>query len=73
MHIILNHLFTALCLPFDVKGPQFTREPPTRLHFSNDTGAKIDCIATGTPPALVEWILGMHNEITIRHRSSHFY
>ncbi|XP_065214717.1 cell adhesion molecule Dscam1 isoform X2 [Planococcus citri] len=49
---------SALCLPFDVKGPQFTREPPTRLHFSNDTGAKIDCIATGTPPALVEWILG---------------
>lgn len=41
-----------------MKGPQFTREPPTRLHFSNDTGGKIDCVVVGTPPALVEWILG---------------
>ncbi|XKL59016.1 hypothetical protein PGB90_000032 [Kerria lacca] len=50
--------FELLCLPFDAKGPQFTREPPTKLHFSNDTGGKIDCAATGIPSPLIEWIVG---------------
>lgn len=59
MYFVVSFLITVLCLPFDAKGPQFTHEPPTRLHFSNDTGGKIDCIAIGTPAPVIEWIVGM--------------
>ncbi|XP_076034264.1 cell adhesion molecule Dscam1-like isoform X2 [Oratosquilla oratoria] len=39
-------------------GPVFLHEPPSRLHFSNTTGALLPCSAHGNPPPLVEWISG---------------
>ncbi|KAK8378810.1 hypothetical protein O3P69_009493 [Scylla paramamosain] len=40
------------------RGPVFLHEPPSRLHFSNTTGALLPCSAHGTPPPRVEWLSG---------------
>ncbi|KAK3920463.1 Down syndrome cell adhesion molecule-like protein Dscam2 [Frankliniella fusca] len=41
-----------------VRGPSFLMEPPTRLEFSNSTGGRLDCTATGSPPPSVSWVTG---------------
>ncbi|XP_071549821.1 cell adhesion molecule Dscam1-like [Panulirus ornatus] len=38
------------------RGPVFLHEPPSRLHFSNTTGALLPCSAHGNPPPVVEWV-----------------
>uniref|UniRef100_T1J9F1 Ig-like domain-containing protein n=1 Tax=Strigamia maritima TaxID=126957 RepID=T1J9F1_STRMM len=38
------------------KGPSFTTEPPSQVDFSNSTGAKIECSATGVPAPIVTWV-----------------
>ncbi|XP_069185985.1 cell adhesion molecule Dscam1 isoform X2 [Procambarus clarkii] len=38
------------------RGPVFLHEPPSRLHFSNTTGALLPCSAHGSPPPRVEWL-----------------
>ncbi|XP_068223029.1 cell adhesion molecule Dscam1-like isoform X2 [Palaemon carinicauda] len=40
------------------RGPVFLHEPPSRLHFSNTTGALLPCSAHGSPPPRVEWLTG---------------
>ncbi|XP_047475797.1 Down syndrome cell adhesion molecule-like protein Dscam2 isoform X2 [Penaeus chinensis] len=40
------------------RGPVFLHEPPSRLHFSNTTGALLPCSAHGNPPPQVEWLNG---------------
>ncbi|KAK8728934.1 hypothetical protein OTU49_008880, partial [Cherax quadricarinatus] len=40
------------------RGPVFLHEPPSRLHFSNTTGALLPCSAHGNPPPRVEWLSG---------------
>lgn len=38
-------------------GPRFIVEPPSKVHFSNTSGAVIVCSATGYPPVKIWWVL----------------
>ncbi|XP_066948108.1 cell adhesion molecule Dscam2-like isoform X4 [Macrobrachium rosenbergii] len=37
------------------QGPSFTIEPPRTIHFTNSTGATVNCMAEGTPPPSISW------------------
>ncbi|XP_033316765.1 Down syndrome cell adhesion molecule-like protein Dscam2 isoform X6 [Bombus vosnesenskii] len=38
-----------------LRGPSFVIEPPSRVEFSNSSGAWLDCTATGSPPPNIDW------------------
>ncbi|XP_048262409.1 Down syndrome cell adhesion molecule-like protein Dscam2 isoform X7 [Bombus terrestris] len=38
-----------------LRGPSFVIEPPSRVEFSNSSGAWLDCSATGSPPPNIDW------------------
>ncbi|CAH2050969.1 unnamed protein product, partial [Iphiclides podalirius] len=38
-------------------GPVFLMEPPSRLVFSNSTGARVSCAAHGAPTPQLAWQL----------------
>ena len=38
-----------------LRGPSFLIEPPSRVEFSNSSGAWLDCAATGSPPPNIDW------------------
>ncbi|XP_076618298.1 Down syndrome cell adhesion molecule 2 isoform X3 [Colletes latitarsis] len=38
-----------------LRGPSFVMEPPSRMEFSNSSGAWLDCTATGSPPPNIDW------------------
>lgn len=38
-----------------LRGPSFVMEPPSRVEFSNSSGAWLDCTATGSPPLNIDW------------------
>ncbi|XP_058796799.1 cell adhesion molecule Dscam2 [Phymastichus coffea] len=48
---------SGLCHGFDahLRGPSFLIEPPSRVEFSNSSGAWLDCAATGSPPPNIDW------------------
>lgn len=37
-------------------GPVFVREPPSKMDFSNSTGAEIPCQARGNPQPEIIWL-----------------
>ncbi|XP_024084690.1 Down syndrome cell adhesion molecule-like protein Dscam2 [Cimex lectularius] len=37
------------------RGPSFLMEPPPRLEFSNSSGGRLDCTATGSPQPTISW------------------
>ncbi|XP_071517586.1 cell adhesion molecule Dscam2-like isoform X2 [Panulirus ornatus] len=39
------------------QGPTFSQEPPRHLHFTNTTGATINCVAQGVPTPTLTWTL----------------
>ncbi|XP_071517137.1 cell adhesion molecule Dscam2-like [Panulirus ornatus] len=39
------------------QGPTFSQEPPRHLHFTNTTGATINCVAQGAPTPTITWTL----------------
>lgn len=39
------------------RGPIFVHEPPSKMHFSNNSGAVIACSAQGIPSATISWTL----------------
>lgn len=39
-------------------GPSFLKEPPSRVDFANETGARVDCSAGGSPPPTISWLSG---------------
>jgi len=39
-------------------GPAFLKEPPSRVDFANETGARIDCSADGSPLPSISWLSG---------------
>uniref|UniRef100_A0A8D9ERR1 Down syndrome cell adhesion molecule-like protein Dscam2 n=1 Tax=Cacopsylla melanoneura TaxID=428564 RepID=A0A8D9ERR1_9HEMI len=45
-----------ICYETSYKGPSFLIEPPTKLEFSNSSGAWLDCTATGNPAPTIEWV-----------------
>ncbi|XP_020291121.1 Down syndrome cell adhesion molecule-like protein Dscam2 isoform X2 [Pseudomyrmex gracilis] len=38
-----------------LRGPSFMQEPPSRIEFSNSSGAWLDCTASGSPPPNIDW------------------
>ncbi|XP_071455064.1 cell adhesion molecule Dscam1, partial [Hetaerina americana] len=38
-------------------GPSFIAEPPHRVEFSNGSGGRVDCWASGRPAPTLEWLL----------------
>ncbi|XP_043234191.1 Down syndrome cell adhesion molecule-like protein Dscam2, partial [Amphibalanus amphitrite] len=36
-------------------GPRFISEPPGVVRYSNSSGVRLDCRATGSPPVDVQW------------------
>ncbi|XP_066599034.1 cell adhesion molecule Dscam2 isoform X3 [Prorops nasuta] len=38
-----------------LRGPSFIIEPPSRVEFSNSSGAWLDCTAAGSPAASIDW------------------
>lgn len=40
----------------DSRGPQFLMEPASRAEFSNSSGGRLDCTATGSPSPSVSWL-----------------
>ncbi|XP_067213973.1 cell adhesion molecule Dscam2 isoform X7 [Linepithema humile] len=38
-----------------LRGPSFMLEPPSRIEFSNSSGAWLDCTASGSPPPNIDW------------------
>ncbi|KAH0539984.1 Down syndrome cell adhesion molecule-like protein Dscam2 [Cotesia glomerata] len=38
-----------------LRGPSFLIEPPSRIEFSNSSGAWLDCAATGSPAPDIDW------------------
>ena len=38
-----------------LRGPSFLIEPPSRVEFSNSSGAWLDCAATGSPQPNIDW------------------
>ncbi|KAG7203543.1 hypothetical protein KM043_013594 [Ampulex compressa] len=45
-----GHAFDA-----HLRGPSFVMEPPSRVEFSNSSGAWLDCTASGSPPPNIDW------------------
>ena len=37
-------------------GPSFVQEPPAFVLFSNATGAIVDCVASGEPEPVIDWV-----------------
>jgi len=38
-----------------LRGPSFQLEPPSRIEFSNSSGAWLDCSASGSPQPNIDW------------------
>ncbi|XP_057341455.1 cell adhesion molecule Dscam2 isoform X1 [Microplitis mediator] len=38
-----------------LRGPSFLIEPPSRIEFSNSSGAWLDCAASGSPTPNIDW------------------
>ncbi|XP_026827389.1 Down syndrome cell adhesion molecule-like protein Dscam2 isoform X4 [Ooceraea biroi] len=38
-----------------LRGPSFQQEPPSRIEFSNSSGAWLDCSASGSPQPNIDW------------------
>ncbi|GIY58141.1 down syndrome cell adhesion molecule-like protein Dscam2 [Caerostris extrusa] len=47
----------GLCDPNqnDQRGPVFSTEPPSRVEFSNSSGAEVRCVADGVPNPNLSW------------------
>ena len=52
----LRLFFSAHQLIGGQSSPQFIVEPPTKVHFSNSSGAVIPCTATGYPSVKTWWV-----------------
>jgi hypothetical protein len=50
-------VFSTTADGLEQQGPLFLLEPPSRVEFSNSSGAHVDCSAHGSPPLRVEWLL----------------
>ena len=70
--LVVTHILIASIFPFclsDVASPRgylhFTKEPPDELRFSNSTGARIECGASGHPePVSAEITVVEQNKIS---------
>ncbi|XP_076641618.1 cell adhesion molecule Dscam2 isoform X1 [Halictus rubicundus] len=56
---------------YEMQGPSFVSEPPSRVEFTNVNGGRVDCIVRGNPAPSVDWMVADGGSITsipgIRH------
>ncbi|XP_076276315.1 cell adhesion molecule Dscam2 isoform X6 [Lasioglossum baleicum] len=56
---------------YEMQGPSFVSEPPSRVEFTNVNGGRVDCIVRGNPAPTVDWMVADGGSITsipgIRH------
>ncbi|KOX73570.1 Down syndrome cell adhesion molecule-like protein Dscam2 [Melipona quadrifasciata] len=56
---------------YEMQGPSFVTEPPSRVEFTNVNGGRVDCIVRGNPAPTVDWLAADGGSITsipgIRH------
>ncbi|XP_054166069.1 cell adhesion molecule Dscam2-like [Oppia nitens] len=66
--------FIGKCLCHEVSvgsGPRFVAEPPSKVHFSNSSGAVIVCSATGSLPIKTWWTLSDGSPVNDVHGLRH--
>ncbi|KAL2729071.1 Down syndrome cell adhesion molecule-like protein Dscam2 isoform X1 [Vespula maculifrons] len=56
---------------YEMQGPSFVSEPPSRVEFTNVNGGRVDCTVRGNPAPTVDWLGADGGSITnipgIRH------
>ncbi|KAI4504071.1 hypothetical protein M0802_000542 [Mischocyttarus mexicanus] len=56
---------------YEMQGPSFMSEPPSRVEFTNVNGGRVDCTVRGNPAPTVDWLAADGGSITnipgIRH------
>lgn len=56
---------------YEMQGPSFVSEPPSRVEFTNVNGGRVDCTVRGNPAPTVDWLAADGGSITsipgIRH------
>ncbi|XP_070065018.1 cell adhesion molecule Dscam2-like isoform X1 [Drosophila virilis] len=58
---------------FDMQGPSFSLEPPSRIEFLNTVGNTAHCIAHGNPVPIVQWLDKENNPITSISKVQHIF
>lgn len=48
-------LSTGCLASYEMQGPSFVSEPPSRVEFTNVNGGRVDCIVRGNPMPIVDW------------------
>ncbi|KOC64967.1 Down syndrome cell adhesion molecule-like protein Dscam2 [Habropoda laboriosa] len=57
--------FVAGCgASYEMQGPSFVSEPPSRVEFTNVNGGRVDCIVRGNPAPTVDWLAADGGSIT---------
>ncbi|XP_015190717.1 PREDICTED: Down syndrome cell adhesion molecule-like protein Dscam2 isoform X4 [Polistes dominula] len=68
---ILHLLLTGCNASYEMQGPSFVSEPPSRVEFTNVNGGRVDCTVRGNPAPTVDWLAADGGSITnipgIRH------
>lgn len=67
-----NGCFVTGCdASYEMQGPSFVSEPPSRVEFTNVNGGRVDCTVRGNPAPTVDWLAADGGSITsipgIRH------
>nr|XP_050851568.1 cell adhesion molecule Dscam2-like isoform X6 [Vespula vulgaris] len=64
-------LVTGCNASYEMQGPSFVSEPPSRVEFTNVNGGRVDCTVRGNPAPTVDWLGADGGSITnipgIRH------
>ncbi|XP_066603211.1 cell adhesion molecule Dscam2-like isoform X2 [Prorops nasuta] len=53
---LLASLATDCLASYEMQGPSFIIEPPSRVEFTNANGGKVDCMVRGNPEPTVDWL-----------------
>ncbi|XP_061927313.1 cell adhesion molecule Dscam2 isoform X13 [Apis cerana] len=68
---ILVILLNGCDASYEMQGPSFVSEPPSRVEFTNVNGGRVDCTVRGNPAPTVDWLAADGGSITsipgIRH------
>ncbi|XP_043525142.1 Down syndrome cell adhesion molecule-like protein Dscam2 [Frieseomelitta varia] len=68
---IIVTLLNGCDASYEMQGPSFVTEPPSRVEFTNVNGGRVDCIVRGNPAPTVDWLAADGGSITsipgIRH------
>ncbi|XP_043500521.1 Down syndrome cell adhesion molecule-like protein Dscam2 isoform X5 [Polistes fuscatus] len=69
--LLILLLVTGCNASYEMQGPSFVSEPPSRVEFTNVNGGRVDCTVRGNPAPTVDWLAADGGSITnipgIRH------